>query len=67
MLHVKTLIADFVYSIQIPVYSKTRPSVKNYMKELMAHINCKQDVDGCERPTSTFIIRICDGIKFCNQ
>jgi hypothetical protein len=27
----------------------------------------KQDVDGHERSTSTFIIRISDKIKFCNQ
>jgi hypothetical protein len=34
------------------------------MKELMAHINGKQDVDGHERYTSTFIIMISDGINF---
>jgi hypothetical protein len=34
------------------------------MKELMAQISGKQDVDGHERPTSAFIIKIRDGLDF---
>jgi hypothetical protein len=37
---------------------------KNCMKELMAHDNGNQDVDGHERRTSIFIIRISDRINF---
>jgi hypothetical protein len=34
------------------------------MKELMARVNGNQVVDGHERRTSTFIIRISDRINF---
>jgi hypothetical protein len=34
------------------------------MKELMAHANFNQDIDGHERRTSRFIIRISDRINF---
>jgi hypothetical protein len=34
------------------------------MKEFMARVNGNQDVDGHECHTSTFIIRISDGIIF---
>jgi hypothetical protein len=34
------------------------------MKELMVHVNENQDVDGHERCTSKFIIRIGDRINF---
>jgi hypothetical protein len=34
------------------------------MKELMAHVNENQDVDGHEGRTSRFIIRISDRINF---
>jgi hypothetical protein len=37
---------------------------KNYMKELMTRVNRNQVVDGHERRTSTFIIRISDIINF---
>jgi hypothetical protein len=65
MFHVKTLIAVFVYSIQIPVYLKLDLLHKNYMKELMAQINGKQDVDSHERSTSISVTRITDIINLC--
>jgi hypothetical protein len=34
------------------------------MKKLMAQIKGNQHVDGHERPTSTYIMRINDGIDF---
>jgi hypothetical protein len=40
---------------------------KSCMKELMACDDGKQNVDGHKHSTSTFIIRISDGINFCNQ
>jgi hypothetical protein len=37
------------------------------MKELMEHENGNQVVDGHERPTTIFIIRISDRINFVNN
>jgi hypothetical protein len=64
MFNVKTLLADFVYLIQILIYLKLDLLHKNYMTELMAQINGKQYADSHERPISTFIIRISDSINF---
>jgi hypothetical protein len=54
----------FLYSKKFPFIQKQDFLRKNYLKELMARVNCNQDVDGHEHPTSTFIIKIGDRINF---